>query len=149
MTALGKRFGLFSCGSFNYAVPLDLLKKILQGTPVYKLPLRSGGFVKVLVVDNVAVPVLELYPYVGVEPRAAEGPHYQAILDSEYGQIALVSDLPGRITAKGECLSSDADSPSWIVGKYSFQDENYAILNIDSFAMEMAGRLDSRSMPVG
>lgn len=141
------RFGLFCHGQLKYAVPLEFLKKILQRQAVFTLPLASGETIRILIDDNVAVPLMDFAATGAAEPEGEQDVGYQAVLESELGPLALLSDVPGRITSRGERLPGDVEDPHWISGKYRYLDAVYAILNIDGLAMEMAGHLESRSMP--
>jgi hypothetical protein len=143
------RYGLFCCGQLNYAVALESLKVLLQEQPICKLPLTSGQFISILIVDHVAVPLLVFNRSVVAGRHEEKAAGFQAVLESEHGPIALLADTPGRVTGKGECLPAEADDPPWISGKYRYKSAVYAILNIDGLAMEMAGHLGSRSMPRG
>jgi hypothetical protein len=133
----------------NYAVPLEFLKKILQRQPAFRLPLTARESISILIDGKVAVPLLDLGRGVGSAQRGELEPGYQAVLESRQGPLALMSDIPGRITSKGERLPGVDADPSWVSGNYRYLDVVYAILNIDGLAMEMAGRLESRSMPQG
>ncbi len=141
------RFGLFCTEKSGYAVPLESIARILQGGAIYRLPLGGGDCLPVLVMADRVVPIAE--PENSEKWHSAGADCYFVITDSEYGLLALPSDLPGRITAKGECVPRDTDDAPWVVGRYRFQDFVYSILNVDCLAMSMAERYGSRTVPQG
>ncbi len=141
------RFGLFHNEESTYAVPLESMSKILQGGTIYRLPLGGEDCLPVLVMADRVVPVTE--PENSEKWHCAGADCYFVIIDSEYGLLALPSDVPGRITAKGECVPRETDDAPWVVGRYRFQDFVYSILNVDCLAMAMAERYGSRMVPQG
>ena len=136
-----KRFGLFRTGSLGYAVPIEQLRKILQGATTYRLPRLPEPVGAVLVDGGELVPLLNLQ---GLMAGASVLPDclpsgYQVLVDSEYGPVALPAEATGRIVPeqKGELAAVAEELDSWVSGEFQYRDEKYKILDIDFLAIEM------------
>ncbi len=135
------RYGLFRFGGLNYAISLLHVQKILQNVKSYTLPRLPGAVSAVLVDDDQLVPVLDLAQVFGVDYHQESSVHsFQVVVESEYGVVALPSDMTGRIVAeeKGTLSTIVAEKKELgTVGMFVYQNEEYNILDINFLAIEM------------
>ncbi len=135
------RLGLFRIGEYGFAVSLPQIQKILQNSKSYLLPRLPGAVLAVLVDAGQLIPLLDLSQMVGEKILLGQTTEsYQVLVESEYGTVALPADLTGRIVAeqKGELSPIDAQEISFsTVAKFTYQGEEYNVLDIDFLAIEM------------
>ena len=134
------RFGLFKIGDAGIAIPLAQIQKILQGAQGYQLPRLPGAVVAVLVVAGKLVPLLDFGVFLGGESQSPAQGGYQVVLDSEYGDFALLADSFGQIVAeqKGQIVAlTPKEKMAGITGHFLYQEKKYKILDINFLAIEM------------
>lgn len=135
------RYGLFRVGILNYAIALQQIQKILQGSKGYTLP-RLPGAVSAVIVDAAElIPLLDLGRMLGENnQKELTSQPYQILVDSEYGTVALPADSIARIVSekKGALLKSPSKERIWgSVAKFVYLSEEYNILDINFLAIEM------------
>jgi len=131
-------FGLFQAGELDYAVPLVQIRKIIQGSAIYSLPLLPAGVDHVLVHESTLIPIVLPGQQDGgcVPSREAE---YYLLVDSEYGSLAFATQANSRIIAvhKGTLSVPREREVSWQIGTFYYQERAFKILDIDVLAMEI------------
>jgi len=136
-----RRFGLFRIGKLGFAISLLQIQKILQGSKCYILPRLPGAVAAVLVDDGQLVPLLDLGQMLGEDSHWEQPKQsYQVLVESEYGTVALLADLTGRIVAeqKGSLSTITVkEKDCGTIGKFVYQGEEYNILDINFLAIEM------------
>jgi len=134
------RFGLFCVRGAGFAIPLVQIVKILEGTAGYRLPRLPGAVSAVVVDEERLIPLIDLGCALGVGSDDSTLCEYQVLVESEYGVVALEADSSGRIVAekKGLILPLPAkEQVVGVVGRFSYQNTMYNILDIDFLAIEM------------
>jgi len=134
------RFGLFRIRNAGFAIPLAQILRILEGAEEYQLPRLPGAVSAVLVDEGRLIPLIDLGGALGVGTDCPIGCGYQVLVESEHGVIALAADSSGRIVAekKGQILPlPPKEQVIGVVGRFSYLDDVYNILNIDFLAIEM------------
>ena len=130
------RFGLFSCGGFDYAIPLARLLCVHQGACSYLLPKLPVAVTGVLVEKGELVPVLSLAELLQLNQSVEEEAEYQVLVETEAGTIALCAEQSCGIVAepKGRQAAVEAQTPG-LTGEFHFQDRIFQILDIDYLAL--------------
>lgn len=134
------RFGLFRIRGAGFAIPLAQILRILEGAEKCQLPRLPGAVTAVLVDEDRLVPLIDLGCALGVGDDCSTPGGYQILVESEYGVVALVADSSGRIVAekKGHILPLPVkEQVVGVVGRFSYQNDVYNILDIDFLAIEM------------
>jgi chemotaxis signal transduction protein len=129
-------FGLFHTGDLDYAVPLVQIRKIIQGSTIFPLPLLPAGINHVLVHQSTLIPVL-LSSQSGNTLEHCSASDCYALVDSEYGPLAFVTQSGSRIVAdhKGTLSVAGEREASWQVGTFYYQERTYKILDVDALAL--------------
>lgn len=129
-------FGLFHAGDLDYAVPLAQIRKIVQGSMIFPLPLLPAGIDHVLIYESTLVPILLPGPSAGTLEHQPETECY-VLVDSEYGLLAFVTQPNSRIVAeyKGSLARTCEGEMPWQVGIFHYQQQAFKVLDVDELAM--------------
>ncbi|MFO7765563.1 MAG: chemotaxis protein CheW [Pelovirga sp.] len=132
-------FGLFRAGDLNYAIPLVQIRRIVQEQVIYPLPGLPAGIDFVLIYDGNLVPVL-FSAFAPDNSRSTDNSSCYALVDSEYGLLALATESSSRIVAehKGELSVASTSKRPWQTGTFTYQGQDFDILEIDVLATEIA-----------
>jgi chemotaxis signal transduction protein len=135
------RYVIFQGGSLNYAISLQQIQKILQGSLGYILPRLPGAVSAVIVDDGKLIPLLDLGRMFGEKHQEVlASQNYQVLVNSEYGTVALSADSTPRIISeqKGTLSKGNANERIWgTVAKFVYLSEEYNVLDINFLAIEM------------
>ena len=135
------RYGLFRVGILNYAISLQQIQKILQGSRGYILPRFPGAVSAVIVDDGELIPLLDLGRMFGEKlEKVLTSKSYQVLVDSEYGTVALPADSTARIVSEHKGVLSKGTAKERVLGtvaKFVYLSEEYNILDINFLAIEM------------
>jgi chemotaxis signal transduction protein len=131
-------FGLFQTAKLDYAVPLAQIRRIIQGNPVYPLPLLPAAVDHVLVHESTLVPIVFL-GQPGDRMAGSFESECFVLVDTEYGSLAFVTQPNSRIIAahKGILEVPRQREASWLVGTFYYQERTFNILDVDVLAMEI------------
>jgi len=131
-------FGLFQTDQLDYAVPLVQIRRIIQGSTIYSLPLLPAGVDYVLVHESTLVPIV--FPGQPGD-RLVGSPETECfvLVDSEYGSLAFATQPNSRIIAdhKGTLSVPRQREAPWQVGTFYYQERTFKILDVDVLAMEI------------
>lgn len=132
-------FGLFHTAHLDYAISLSQIRRVLPGKEVFPLPGLPSGIEFVLVYDGTLVPVLSLDPAVTLQVGTGSSLCY-ALVDSEYGLLAFVTQPTSRIVAehRGKLAVLTATESAWQTGIFNYHGRDYAVINVDVLATEIA-----------
>lgn len=132
-------FGLFRTGHHDYAVPLAQIRKIIQGNPLFPLPLLPAGIGHVLVHESTLIPLL-LRSQNGNSLEHRSASECYVLVDSEFGLVAFAAQPGSQIVAdhKGTLSVARERETAWQVGTFSYQERAYKILDVDVLAMEIS-----------
>ncbi len=131
-------FGLFHTGELDYAVPLAQIRKMIQGSAIYTLPLLPAGVDHVLVHESTLVPIVRI-DQLGDGSAHSGKSEYYALVDSEYGPLAFATQANSRIIAdhKGRLSVPREREVPWLIGTFYYQERAFNILDIDVLALEI------------
>lgn len=143
------RYGLFSLGSLNYAVPLPLIRKIVQDANSHQLPRLPETIMAVMVEDSEIIPVIALNAwFCGAVCSSSVASEYRVLVDTACGLVALPAEINGRIVSehKGTLLRQKKVQTPFVDAEFRFQQTVYKILDMNFPAEEMR-QVSSRTNP--
>lgn len=132
-------FGLFRTEGLDYAIPLNQIRRIVQEKEVYPLPGLPTDISFVLVHEGTLVPIFFL-PCRGDRFGGTDTSSCYALVDSEYGLLAFATQPNSRIVAehRGDLSVLSEPEQTWQTGTFRYQGHDYAVLNVDVLATEIA-----------
>ena len=132
-------FGLFRAADLDYAIPLAQIRRIVQEKEIYPLPGLPAGIDFILVYDGHLIPVL-ISVFATDKSWRADQPLCYALVDSEYGLLALATEPNSRIVAehRGNLSIPSAKERAWQKGTFRYREREYHILDVDVLATEIA-----------
>ena len=133
------RYGLFAFGSFDYAISLQRMRKIVHQFSGYRLPRIPDAVAEILVCDGQLVPLLKLSNSGGIMSSSARLAEYKVLTESEAGLVAFPADVACGIAAegKGELSEAEGEPISGVAGIFNYQGQKFKILDIDLLALKM------------
>lgn len=133
------RYGLFQFGSFEYAVPLLRMCKILHQCSGWRLPRLPAAVAEILVEGGRLVPLLKLPDLNVTEGLSTRTVEYKVLAESEAGTVAFPAEQTCGIVAeqKGILLDPDGEQISGVAGIFKYQGKEFKILDIDLLAIGM------------
>ena len=136
------KVALFRLQGRAFALAVEKIDHILQGTQVYPLPMMGKGFSGVIVHDDDVVPFFDLWRYLSLcrDRQRCDSP-FTVMYISEFGNIGLPADEVVRIVdSSAGAFEQVEDEEKKVADRYFlFSGEHYALVNEMMLLADLTG----------